>query len=107
MKEFEAEIGNRIRTLRERAGYSREKMSEIANIGAKFLYEIETGKKGMSAYTLLNISRALNVSCDYILKGEAGSTDYSYALSLLASADKAHLSDIEQILFCIAKISKS
>ncbi len=107
MKEFEMEIGKRIRSLREKSGYSREKMSELANIGAKFLYEIESGKKGMSAYTLLNISRALNVSCDYILTGSSPETDFSYILNVLSSLDKKDLLDAEQILFHVAKISQS
>ena len=40
------------------------------DISAKFLYEIEMGKKGFSADILCRISRALSVSCDYIMLGE-------------------------------------
>lgn len=50
-------------------GYSREKLSENAKISVKFLYEIETDKKGFSAHTLVNLSEALGVSTDYIMTG--------------------------------------
>lgn len=69
MGDFIIDSGKRIRHLREKAGLSREKLSDLAGIGVKFLYEIECGKKGMSAYTLFNLSKALVVGCDYILTG--------------------------------------
>lgn len=33
------------------------------------MYKIEEGSVGFSAQVLLKLSNALNVSCDYILKG--------------------------------------
>ncbi len=64
------EIGARIRELREIQNYTREYLAEKVNISSKFLYEIETGKKGFSALTLCRISQALCVSCDYIMFGD-------------------------------------
>lgn len=64
------EIGERIRELREIQNYTREGLAEKVDISAKFLYEIEVGKKGFSADTLCRISKALSVSCDYIMYGE-------------------------------------
>lgn len=63
-------VGERIRELREMQNYTREGFAEKVDISSKFLYEIETGKKGFSADTLSRISRALSVSCDYIMFGE-------------------------------------
>ncbi len=63
-------IGERIRELREIQNFTREAFAEKVEISSKFLYEIETGKKGFSADTLSRISRALSVSCDYIMFGE-------------------------------------
>ena len=63
-------IGTRIRELREIQNYTREAFAEKIEISSKFLYEIETGKKGFSADTLCRISQALSVSCDYIMFGE-------------------------------------
>ena len=63
------EIGSRIKALREARGYTREELAERAEISSKFLYEVEKGRKGLSADTLLKISRTLSCSCDYILSG--------------------------------------
>lgn len=63
-------IGQRIKGLRLKRNMTREALSEAADISVSFLYEIETGKKSFSAYTLGNLSRALNVEADYILLGE-------------------------------------
>lgn len=63
------EIGFRIMSLRIDNCYSRKKFSKIAGISSCFLYEIELGKKGFSAYTLLRIAEALEVSTDYIMTG--------------------------------------
>lgn len=71
---FDRNAGYRIRRLRERAGYSREQLSEMANISAKFLYEIEAGHKGMSARTACELALALNVTTDYILMDRGIST---------------------------------
>ncbi len=64
------QTGQRIRKLREIHNYTRERFAEKIDISVKFLYEIETGKKGFSAETLYRISKALSVSSDYILHGE-------------------------------------
>lgn len=64
------EVGERIRELRESQNYTREGLAEKVDISAKFLYEIEVGKKGFSADTLCRMSQALSVSCDYIMYGE-------------------------------------
>lgn len=64
------EVGKRIRKLRKEQNLTREVLSEKADISTKFLYEIEMGKKGISAETLLKVSTALSVSCDYLMTGE-------------------------------------
>lgn len=68
-QELYVRAGSRIRALRESRGYTREQLSEIAEITPKFLYEIETGIKGFSAHTLCMLADGLGTSCDYILYG--------------------------------------
>ena len=63
-------MGNRIQELRKERNMTREELAENAEISTKFLYEVEMGKKGISAETLLKISTALSASCDYLLTGE-------------------------------------
>ena len=105
MDRFDKNAGERIRALREKAGYSREKFSEMAGIGAKFLYEIESGKKGMSAYTLYSIAAALGVSTDYILLGLERSDDIEGILGILSSMDSEQLARVEAILRQISMLT--
>lgn len=62
--------GERILLTRGRRGYTRETLAELADISPKFLYEIETGRKGFSALVLHNLCKALEVDCDYIITGK-------------------------------------
>ena len=45
--EFNIQIGKRIKKLRLQREYTREYLAECADISAKFLYEVEVGKKGV------------------------------------------------------------
>lgn len=69
---FNQATGKRIRRLREENELTRDELAAKAEITSKFLYEVESGKKGLSASTLLKIARALSSSCDYILTGVNG-----------------------------------
>lgn len=62
-------VGKRIKELREKREMTREELANKVDITAKFLYEVENGKKGMSAANLYKIAVALSTSCDYILFG--------------------------------------
>ncbi len=79
------DIGSRIMELRKDKGYSREQLSEIAGISAKFLYDIEVKKVGFSADTLKGLSHGLEVSTDYILFGRSG---FSYEAEIADTIGK-------------------
>lgn len=64
------EIGERIFRLRSMRGYTRENLAELTGISAKFLYEIENGKKGFSVAVLFFLGKALQVDAGYILTGK-------------------------------------
>lgn len=64
------EIGMRIQQIRRERNITREDLAEQAGVSIKFLYEVESGKKGLSAESIYKVSTALSVSCDYLLKGE-------------------------------------
>ena len=58
MNDFNKKLGLKIKKLRERRKLTREKLGEMAEISDRFIYDIETGLKGISAETLYNLSRA-------------------------------------------------
>ncbi len=74
-------IGERIKCLRTLRKMTREEFSEKAGISPTFLYQIETGRKGFSAYTLCNIAKAFGLDADYILYGEAEKFEADYVMS--------------------------
>ena len=71
-------MGIRIQELRKERNMTREELAEKAEISIKFLYEVEMGKKGISAETLLKIAVALSASCDYLLTGECKNQNRRY-----------------------------
>ena len=68
-KDLNIQIGGRIRLIREAQGKTREQVAEIADISPQFLFDIETGKKGMTSQTIINLAKALNVTTDFLLLG--------------------------------------
>ncbi len=64
MNNFNKKLGIKIKKLRGRRKLTREKLGEMAEISDRFIYDVETGQKGISAETLYKLSRALNVTSD-------------------------------------------
>lgn len=79
MMDWYKKAGERILLIRVKRGYTRECLAEMASISPKFLYEIETGRKGFSAGVLYNLCIALGIDSDYILTG-IEKTEYDKAL---------------------------
>lgn len=64
------QIGKRIRERRNFLGLTREQLAERTELSVQFLAEIETGKKSMTTNSLSKVSKALNLSTDFIVFGE-------------------------------------
>lgn len=93
----EITVGARVRGLRKERGYSREELSENADISVKFLYEIETDKKGFSAYTLMKLAKALGVSTDYIMTGHSVMTGHSGKTGADAAMENIRPNTLEEV----------
>ena len=97
------EMGKRIEETRESQGMTRESMAERTGISTKFLYEVERGKKGISAQTLLKLADTLSVSTDYLLKGEKESVMWE-GKKRLSTLDPEKVRKIEKILELILEL---
>lgn len=64
-----AEIGQRLRQRRQELGLSREKMSELADIGTGYYGQLEVGTSQMSIDTLIKLSKSMHLPMEYILLG--------------------------------------
>ena len=101
MMKIYKEAGERIYLARIMRGYTRENLAELADISPKFLYEIETGKKGFSSLVLLKLSQSLQVDCDYIMTGRS---NISYDQRLIATLELFNKRQSEQIALILEEI---
>ena len=92
----------KIKGLRIHQGYTVEQLAEEANISTKFLYEIEAGRIGFSANVLY--SKALNVSCDYILNDSNQQTVPDFIIELVKKLDSKEQVAVEHILVEIIRL---
>ncbi len=63
------EIGHRLRKRRTQLGLTREKMSELADIGCGYYGQLEVGTSQMSIDTLIRLSQSMHLPMEYILFG--------------------------------------
>ncbi len=106
LNNFNVNVGIRIRNQREKLGYSREKLAELAGMSDGYLGEIERGTKGISSFFLYNISVSLGVTMDYLVSGEQNNNifitkNFETILNFLQISEKTDLILIEKILRAI------
>ncbi|MBD5088617.1 MAG: helix-turn-helix transcriptional regulator [Clostridiales bacterium] len=61
-------LGKRINMVRKDQGFTADKLSELCNINATYLRQIEGGTKVPSLPVFINICNALKISPDYLLR---------------------------------------
>jgi len=67
--EAQAQLGERVRRLREERGWSQEGFAHEGGLGRSFAGAIERGEKDVRLSTLTKLARALGVSLSQLLKG--------------------------------------
>lgn len=103
MENFNIEVSARITELRKKRGYTREKLSELADISVQFLADIEKGRKSMTIATLKRIAAALLVSTDYIVNGTVEKGDSNGIISILNTLSEKNKKQAEKILTAFAE----
>ena len=98
-KQQRIEIGQRLRQRRQELGLTREKMSELADIGSGYYGQLEVGTSQMSIDTLVKLSRSMHLPMEYILFGEGPPPgDTSAVLDLLRRCTPRELKLAEEVL---------
>ncbi len=92
------EVGKRINETRKCRGYSREKLSELADVSVQFLADIEKGRKSMTVATLRRVASALNVTSDYIINGSEPFYENAEINTMLASLPQYYRKQAEKLL---------
>ena len=90
--------------LRLMRGLTRENLAEMAHITPKFLYEVETGKKGLSVWVLYNLCQALNVNSDYLLMGSQSAEYDQKLMAVLKLFGEQRTEQITKILLAIYEL---
>ncbi len=107
MNELNIEVGARITELRKQRGYTREKLSEIADVSVQFLADIEKGRKSMTVATLKRIAAALLVTTDYIVNGTSADNNNESIISILDTLSEKNKKQAEKILTAFAEAVNS
>ena len=70
------ELGERIEILRMEKKLTRDQLAIRAGLSAKFIYEVEKGRKGLSVDALMKIAKGLSCSYEEILGGKKDDKKY-------------------------------
>lgn len=92
------EMGARIAERRKQLGWTQEQAAEAAGLSWQFFACVERGIKNIRAESLLKLSRAMNVSADYILTGKQSQADYGHLLKYLEPLSEMQLKYLEEIM---------
>ena len=66
----DADVGARLRDLRLLAGLSQRELGRRTGLSNSFLSEVENGRRGLGAASLLRLCRVLGASMDWVMTGE-------------------------------------
>ena len=68
-------FGRRLKSVREAAGLTQEKVAERAHTDAKYMSALENGRSSPTLDTIMALARALNVPADDLLLLEGEDSD--------------------------------
>lgn len=73
--DYKPAMSERLRECRLRSNLTQEKMAELLDISVKHYSKVERGITGLSVEKLIFLSNLLNISLDYLLKGDCESIE--------------------------------
>lgn len=69
-------IGKRVALRRRELKLTQEQLAERANLSQQYIASLECGIRGLGAESIIKLSRALQVSADYLLFGIENSEEF-------------------------------
>lgn len=91
-------MGQRLRRVREELKLSREVLAEQMQISPRYLAELETGAKSMSAMTIYDACERLSISADYLMFGKTEKADAGVITEMLSNLDEEYVGLAEELL---------
>ena len=96
---LKAEIGQHMRTKREQAGYTREKLGELCSLSPRFIANIELGDSTFSLDSLMTVCRVLSCSSDYLLFGSNNNVEvWAEPITKLPQLDVKYQEPVNKII---------
>lgn len=92
------DIGKRIQNRRKQIGYTQEQLADMMNVSVQMISNLERGNKAIRIDNLVNISRILNISTDYILTGKETVEDISALAEKMEKLSERDRKLIEKIV---------
>lgn len=87
-KDYNLTVGLRIREIREAHNMTRAEFSEKCDISDSFLAAVESGRKSVTSKTLYKICSSMDVSADYIIRGNKNGFESDMIIEMINSMDK-------------------
>ena len=98
-KDFSAiVIGKRITECRKMLGLTQEELAEKGDMTTQFVSYAESGKRVIRSENLLKLSKALEVSADFLLTGEIVDKDMFIMSEKLSKLSSKQFKFIESIV---------
>lgn len=91
-------IGGNVAKYRDSAGLAQTQLAKRVGISTSFISRVERGQKMMKVHTLYAMARALNVSCDALLRLDGPTSQLENIKHLLEDQPSAYLDGIEKII---------
>ena len=98
-------LGQRIKELRKRKGYSQEKLSELINVDPTTISNIENGKNYPTLVNLENLTNVLNISFLDVFDFEHknASNNLIEQISILLKQNPDKIEDFYKIIVALTK----
>jgi len=93
-----ADIGRRIASRRKQMGLTQAEAAEKAGLTQQFFASVETGSKNIRAESIIKVSRALNISTDFLLTGVVSDIDRDRLFRMLEPLDETHFLIVEDMI---------
>ncbi len=100
-------LGDKIRTLRKRAGLTQEQLAEAAEVSVNFIGYIERGQRAVSIKTLERIAEALDVTPRNLFEFSEGDIDESSFEALLNELRNCTRDDLIVLTRLAARLNNS
>lgn len=95
-------IGKRIQNRRKQLSLTQEQLAEMMNVSIQMVSNLERGNKAIRIDNLINLSRILDVSTDYILTGKETTEDIQVLTSRIAQLPEKERKTLEMLVdFCM------